>query len=412
MRIYLICICILTFSSLSAQKYFRTFQLSDTTRYSERSGYGYDFLPTPGNSSKKPFYFSIQLPDGNYRITVKLGSKKHAGVTTVRVESRRLYVNQQKTAKGQFVETSFIVNKRTPLISGTESVKIKNREMGSLTWDNKLTLEFNGEAPVCESIKIDSVSNEVPTVFLCGNSTVVDQSREPWASWGQMIPYFFNSKICFANYAESGESANTFIGAGRLKKILTQIKKGDYLFVEFGHNDQKQKGPGKGAYYSFMYYLKMFVDEVREKGATPVLITPTQRRRFDESGHVVNSHGEYPDAIRWMAAKENVALIDLNEITKTLLESMGDSPSVKAYVHYPAGTFPGQNEALADNTHFSTYGAFEVAKCVITGIEKNVPGVAGYLKPGFVFNPKNPDDFNAFKWDLSPFFEQEKPDGN
>ena len=106
--------------------------------------------------------------------------------------------------------------------------------------------------------------------------------------------------------AESGESANTFIGAGRLKKALTQMKKGDYLFMEFGHNDQKQKGPGKGAFYSFMYNLKIYIDEARSRGAYPVLVTPTQRRRFDKNGKIVNTHLDYPDAIRWLAAKENV----------------------------------------------------------------------------------------------------------
>ena len=111
---------------------------------------------------------------------------------------------------------------------------------------------------MCQSIRIEPADPSVITVFLCGNSTVVDQDNEPWASWGQMIPHFFGTDVCIANYAESGESANTFIGAGRLKKALSQIKKGDYLFMEFGHNDQKQKGPGKGAYYSFMTSLKTF----------------------------------------------------------------------------------------------------------------------------------------------------------
>ena len=89
-----------------------------------------------------------------------------------------------------------------------------------------------------------------------------------------MIPHFFGTDVCIANYAESGESANTFIGAKRLAKALSQIKKGDYLFMEFGHNDQKQKGPGKGAYYSFMTSLKTFIDEARARGAHPVLVTP------------------------------------------------------------------------------------------------------------------------------------------
>ena len=208
----------------------------------------YDLLPSPDGKSNAPFYFSVAVPDGNYKVTVQIGSKKKAGITTVRAESRRLFINNL-TAKGEIIERSFIVNKRNTQITENEQVRIKPREKNKLNWDDKLTIEFNGSAPQTASMSIEKV-DDVTTVFLCGNSTVVDQEEEPWASWGQMIPAFFNDKVAFANYAESGESANTFITAGRLKKALTQMKAGDYLFIEFGHNDQKQKGPGKGAYYS------------------------------------------------------------------------------------------------------------------------------------------------------------------
>jgi lysophospholipase L1-like esterase len=401
--------CIL---SATAQDFKQHYALSDTTRFSKTSGHGYDITPTPLKGNKNPFFYSINVPDGNYLVTLKLGSKKQSGITTVRAESRRLFVQQQATKKGQFVEVSFVVNKRTPFISENESVKIKDREKLTLTWDDKLTLEFNGEAPVCESIQIQAAPEDVTTVFLCGNSTVVDQGHEPWASWGQMIPSFFDNKICIANYAESGESANSFISAGRLKKALSQMKKGDYLFVEFGHNDQKQTGPGKGAYYSFMYNLKIFIDEARAKGGIPVLVTPTQRRKFDENGKNLNTHGEFPDAIRWIADKEKVAVIDLNSLTNKLYEAMGEEASKHAFVHYPAGSFPGQNTALADNTHFNTYGAYEVAKCVISGLMNKVPELSSHIQKGFLFDPQKPDNFENFKWELSPFFEAEKPDGN
>lgn len=397
---------------LTAQKISKTYLLTDKMRYTENMEYGYDILPTPIMGKSKPYYYSVTVPDGNYKVTVRLGSKKLAGITTIRAESRRLFVQQQKTMKGQFVELSFVVNKRTPSISLMEKVKIKEKEKTSLTWDDKLTLEFNGEVPVCESISIETAPESIPTVFLCGNSTVVDQTREPWTSWGQIIPFFFDTNICFANHAESGLSANTFIGGNRLKKVLSQLKTGDYVMMEFGHNDQKQKGPGIGAYYSFMTTLKIFIDEVREKGGIPVLITPTQRRRFDENGKNQNSHGEYPDAIRWLAAKENVALIDLNKITNTLIEAFGPENSKRLFVYYCAGTFPGQNKSLADNTHFSSFGAYEVAKCVVTGMFSAIPELTAILKPGFSFVPEAPDAFETFKWDLSTFTENEKPDGD
>lgn len=245
-------------------------QISSDSIYPCEGGYGYDFLPAPVKKSNEPFFFSVDVPDGNYLVTVTLGNARKAGSTTVRAESRRLFLENISTRKGEFLTYRFTVNKRNTIISDGEKVQIKEREKNKLNWDDKLTFEFNGDAPCLASLKIEPV-NDVVTVFLAGNSTVVDQDNEPWASWGQMIPRFFDEHVCFANYAESGERADTFIKAGRLKKALTQMKKGDYMFIEFGHNDQKLKGPGKGAYYSFASNLKYFVDVVRAKGGIPVL---------------------------------------------------------------------------------------------------------------------------------------------
>lgn len=395
-----------------AQDLPRTFVMADMSCYSDAAGYGFDFVESPEKGSNKPYYFSVKVPDGNYRVTVTLGNRRKAGVTTVRAESRRLFVENKSTKKGEFVEETFVVNKRSPKIDDRLSVKIKDREKDKLDWDDRLTIEINGDAPQCQSIRVEPVTTGITTVYLCGNSTVVDQEREPWASWGQMIPRFFDEKVAIANHAESGLSANTFIGGNRLKKIISQVKPGDYIFVEFGHNDQKQKGPGIGAYYSFTYYMKQFIDEARAKGAVPVLVTPTRRRRFDEKGCTVNTHGDYPDAVRLMAAREHVALIELNEMTGKLYEALGVEHSKKAFVHYPKGTFPGQDRELADNTHFNTFGAYEVAKCVIAGMKQVTPELAKHLKDAPMFNPSHPDDPNTFHWCPAPFYEMVKPDGN
>lgn len=398
--------------SATAQTGTKTYLLDEAPRYSEETGYGYDLVAPPAKDSKSPFFFSVRVPDGNYKVTVRLGSRKQAGITTVRAESRRLFIESVPTKKKEFIERTFIVNKRNTHIDGNEYVRIKPREKRKLNWDDKLTLEFNGSVPVCESITIEPADTTVTTVFLCGNSTVVDQDNEPWASWGQMIPYFFDTNVCIANYAESGESANTFIAAGRLKKALSQMKKGDYLFMEFGHNDQKQKGPGKGAYYSFMTSLKTFIDEARLRGAHPVLVTPTQRRSFGPDGHIRDTHEDYPEAMRWLAEKENVPLIDLNEMTRTLYEAMGVEPSKRAFVHYPAGSYPGQTQDFADNTHFNPYGAYEIARCIVEGLKTQIPDLARHLKPFPAFDPARPDNPDNFHWDDSPFTEIEKPDGN
>lgn len=410
-------------STLSAQSYKFDFtnskkvkegyiKVTSADRYSEDKGYGYDLQASPDGKTNAPFFFSVQVPDGNYHVTAVVGNKKKASITCVRGESRRLFFEGIATGKKKFANCEFTINKRNTRISDKEHVRIKARERGKLNWDDKLTFEFNGEWPALSELVIEKVEN-VPTIFLCGNSTVVDQDYEPWASWGQIIPRFFNDKICFANYAESGESANTFIAAGRLKKALSQMKKGDYIFMEFGHNDQKQKGPGKGAYYSYMTNLKTFIDEARARGAHPVLVTPTQRRSFGPDGKIKDTHEDYPEAMRWLAAKENIPLIDLNEMTRTFYEAMGVEESKKAFVHYPAGTYPNQTKDFADNTHFNPYGAYEIAKCIIEGMKKlNLP-IIQYLREDYVtYNPAQPDDWNTFQWYDSPFTETEKPDGN
>jgi lysophospholipase L1-like esterase len=183
--------------------------------------------------------------------------------------------------------------------------------------------------------------------------------------------------------------------------------------MEFGHNDQKLKGAGKGAYYSFATCLKTFLDEARAKGANPVFVTPTQRRSFNDEGKIVDTHEDYPEAMRWVADRECVPVIELNEMTRTLYEAMGVEGSKRAFVHYPAGSYPGQDKPFADNTHFNPYGAYEIAKCILIGLQQNNIPLRQYIRADFSgFNPAQPDDRDAFKWNDSPFTEIEKPDGN
>ena len=378
--------------------------------YSDSQGYGYDVLPAPDKKKPaEPFYFSVKVPDGNYLVKVVLGGKKNSN-TTVRAEGRRLMMDNITTKRAKDTqEVSFTVNKRTPLIDEKNRVKIKDREKAYFTWDDKLTLEFNGDMPAVKHIHIEKA--DVPTIYLCGNSTVVDQNYEPWASWGQMITRWFGPEVAISNHAESGLTARTFIASNRLDKILTTLKKGDYVFVEFGHNDEKEKKPGDGAWYHYQYQLKIFVDQVRKKGADIVFCTPTQRRAFnDDKKTLMNTHGDFPAAMKMVAEKENVPLIDLNSLTKTFFETLGYEDSKRALVHYPREMY---GRELADNTHFNTYGAYEVAKCVVMGMKQlNLP-VVQYLRADWQdFNPAQPDDWKTFKWAPSRISENVKPDGN
>lgn len=378
--------------------------------YSDSQGYGYDVLPAPDKKKPaEPFYFSVKVPDGNYLVKVVLGGKKNSN-TTVRAEGRRLMMDNITTKRAKDTqEVSFTVNKRTPLIDEKNRVKIKDREKAYFTWDDKLTLEFNGDMPAVKHIHIEKA--DVPTIYLCGNSTVVDQNYEPWASWGQMITRWFGPEVAISNHAESGLTARTFIASNRLDKILTTLKKGDYVFVEFGHNDEKEKKPGDGAWYHYQYQLKIFVDQVRKKGADIVFCTPTQRRAFnDDKKTLMNTHGDFPAAMKMVAGKENVPLIDLNSLTKTFFETLGYEDSKRALVHYPKEMY---GRELADNTHFNPYGAYEVAKCVVMGMKQlNLP-VVQYLRADWQdFNPAQPDDWKTFKWAPSRISENVKPDGN
>lgn len=384
-------------------------KITEQTVYGPDSPYGYDLNGTPDGNA--PFFFSINLPEGNYKVTVTLGDKDQPTNTTIKAESRRLMLENIDVSKEETVSKSFIVNIRNKKIGDNDSVKIKPREIGKLNWDDKLTIEVNGTQPGLQIMIIESVS--VPTVFLAGNSTVVDQDNEPWCGWGQMLPRFMKPKVAIANYAESGEAGNSFISAKRFAKILTKMKEGDYLMIEFGHNDQKQKGENRGPYTSYKESLKFMIDETRKKGATPILITPMHRRIFDENNKIINTLGEYPDAMRQLAEEEEVMLIDLNDMSRVLYEAWGPEDSKKAFVHYPAGTFPGQADALEDNTHFNAYGGYQLCKCVLRGLINNNSPLKEYIAEDYGrFDPAQPDDINNFFIPPTPFYSVIKPDGN
>lgn len=364
-------------------------------------------------ADSKPFSYAVAVADGNYKVTVTLGSKKRVGQTVVRAESRRHYTDLITTKKGKFEEITFVVNKHQPKIEGDKVVKLKPRELSYKNWDDSLTLSFCGPAPAVERIRIESVK-EVTTVFLCGNSTVVDQEDEPWASWGQMITRWFTPQVAIANYAESGLSCTTFLAQLRLDKILTQLKPGDYVIVEFGHNDEKEKKAGDGAWYSYSRNLKIFADRVREAGGNIIFCTPTARRFFnDDHKTIKNTHGDYPEAMKTVARRENVPVIDLTAMSTAFYEALGEEGSKRSLVHYPANTFPGQDKPLADNTHFNPYGASEIAKMVVMGLKQIGCPLTEHLRSDWQdYDPSQPDDPDKFIWYMSTGSNLTKPDGN
>lgn len=354
-----------------------------------------------GVSSDQPFYFSVALPEGNYTVSVTLGSPTLETTTTVKAEIRRLMLEQIHVAAGQSATRTFSVNIRTPQISTGGQVHLKDREKQTeaWSWDEKLTLEFNGTHPSVSSIQI-SKADTIPTVYLLGDSTVCDQPGEPYNSWGQMLPRFFKAGVALANNAQSGESLRSSLGAKRLDKVLSTMKTGDYLFIQFGHNDMKQKGEGIGAFTSYKTDLKHYVDEARKRGAIPVLVTPMNRRTFDANGVITNSLGDYPEAVRQLAHEENLALIDLNAMSKPFYEALGPSKSKLAFA-------PG------DGTHHNNYGSYELARCVVEGIRANKLGLVSFLTDDATpFDPAHPDPLETFAVPASPSAPAKKPDGN
>jgi lysophospholipase L1-like esterase len=373
-------------------------QISPDTVYTSDLGYGFDLGTSPATG--KPFFFSVRLPEGNYTVKLTLGDLASDSDTTIKAESRRLMFESIKTKAGEPVTRSFTVNIRQPNLPGGDRVKLKPREQGVLHWDDKLTLEFNGPHPGVMSIEIEPAPPETITVYLAGDSTVTDQPSEPYNSWGQMLPRFFRPTVAVANHAESGETLKSFTGERRINKILSTIKAGDYLFIQFGHNDQKDKSSGAGAFTTYTDSLKHYAAEARARQAVPVFITPVSRRSFGPDGKIENNLGDFPEAVRRVANEENVPLIDLNSMSQAFYEAIGSEESRKAFA-------PG------DNTHHNNYGSYELAKCVVKGIRDAKLDLAKHLLTDVpAFDPSKPDAIDSFDIPPSPHTTTTKPEGN
>jgi lysophospholipase L1-like esterase len=370
--------------------------VSPADDYSASKGYGFEpacnVMATNGCvTGDRPFYFSVKLPEGNYRVTVTLGNSAAPSVTTVKAELRRLMLYHIQTAAGEFVTRSFVVNLRTPEITGDGTVRLKPREKTDewRDWDDKLTLEFDDSRPCVSTVTIQKVA--VPTVFIIGDSTVCDQPFEPWNSWGQMLPLFFKPAVAVANYAESGETIADSLAGNRFKKVFSLMQPGDYLFVQFGHNDMKSKRADALAQYKTN--LIEIVKETRAKGGTPVLVTSMERK----AGVSHPTLAGYPDAVREVARQQRCPLIDLNAMSVVLYKALGTN----------------LDKAFVDGTHHDNYGSYELAKCVVEGIMRTRLRLVAYIRDDFkAFDPNHPDPVDTFYMPASPQQSRQKPLGN
>ncbi len=382
-------------------------RVAPETAYKDETGYGYE----PGakvalgdngqtTTSELPFIFSAKLPEGNYDVKLTFGDSSAETTTTVKAESGRLMLERVNAKAGEVIERSFTTNVRTPKLpklptnaTGREEVSLDQFDRGNTRdWDDRLNIEINSPHAALRTIEITGAPT-APTVFLAGDSTVTDRDGGGDVSWGQLLPRFFKPGVAVSNQAQSGETLKSFANALRLDKILSQMKKGDYLFIQFAHNDSKQNWPQTYVEPETTYkdYLKVYIAEARLRGAIPVLVTAMDRGNRT-TGAPSHGHGGYPDAMREVSQEEHVPLIDLYKMSIVFYDSAGsDAPRI-----------------LADGTHSTAYGGYEFAKCIVMGIKQNKLDLANYIVPDFKdFDPAHPDA--AAQLNLDHLFDGNSP---
>lgn len=208
-----------------------------------------------------------------------------------------------------------------------------------------------------------------PTIFLVGDSTMAEKplTGNPERGWGQMLGEFFTDQMHIQNHARNGRSTKSFIDEGHWKRVVARLEKGDFVLIQFGHNDAKREDPKRyaDAHTTFKANLITYVHDSRAKGATPVLITPVCRRRFDSTGKFYDVHGEYPEVVRELGRSLDVPVLDLHARSAELFRSLGPGKTRQLFLRADSGKFSAVPAGKEDNTHFVSRGAWEVARMVV-----------------------------------------------
>ncbi|MFC3160773.1 Lysophospholipase L1 [Chryseobacterium arachidis] len=229
------------------------------------------------------------------------------------------------------------------------------------------------------------LAQQKPTLFLIGDSTMANKEnpdKNPEHGWGQVLPQFFTTGIEIQNHAMNGRSSKSFRTEGRWDKVEKQLKKGDFVIIQFGHNDQKFKDSTKftNPYTQYRANLERYVNETRAKGAIPILMTSITRRNFNENGVLIDTHKEYPLVVRMVADDMKVAFVDMQLLTEQLEISYGPEKSKLLHLHFKAGENPFYDKDKADDTHLSRLGAESVAKLAVKDLKKLKTGLEKYIK--------------------------------
>ena len=218
-----------------------------------------------------------------------------------------------------------------------------------------------------------------PRLHLVGDSTMADKPVDPpnpEHGWGQMLPRFFRHPAVVRNHAVNGRSTKSFLDEGKWQRVCEVLQPGDFVVIQFGHNDEKSADPARYAAAAGAYQenLARFIRETRARGATPILATPVARRKWDEAGQLVDTHGPYPEAMRAVATAEKVPLLELNQLTAELERAHGPEGSKKLHLWIGPGVYARKPDGYQDDTHFSSYGATAVATLAVREmIRLNLP---------------------------------------
>ncbi len=314
-----------------------------------------------GCSGTAPIQCHFDVAPGNYDVTVDLGSTTRAANTGMSVETRRQVLPAVSTSAGQVIRSTATVNVRIPEGQPTGQ---------GGTGTPGLSITFDGSAPAIGALTVKPASAPL-VAYLAGDSTVCDQPGAPYAGWGQLLPTKVKSGAVVANYGDSGESSGSFLNnAALFPKLKPLIKSKDLVFIQFGHNDKDTTAT------AFRDNLTKMVNGVRERGGTPVLMTPPVRRLFSGNSltptalHINGRGVDLPAVIRALGQSANVPVIDLTAKSKTLVESLGPTASQQLYLTKEAN----------DNTHFSVYGATQMAGLVVQGIRERNLSLVSFLR--------------------------------
>ncbi|RZU62523.1 fibronectin type III domain-containing protein [Zhihengliuella halotolerans] len=299
--------------------------------------------------------FVADLPNGDYTIGVVAGSAEAATDISITAE-RMLKVAPVEKSAGEFHEMEFDLS----LVDG------------------QLNLEFAGDAANLAGLTItrrgEREAGAEPTVYITGDSTVQTYRDDfaPQAGWGQMIERFLSDDVVVDNHAIGGRSSKNFISQGRLDTVLGQIRPGDYLFVQFGHNDNSYGVDDRyAAPADYRNYLRTYVDGAIQRGATPILVTPVSRRSVDEATGEFNvSFPAYVREATELAAETGSALVDLSASSRGYLNEIGPEEAKSVFLWVPAGVYPNRPNGTQDDTHFQEYGAIAMARLIAQDIEQ------------------------------------------